>query len=197
MPIKSPLLRKADYKHADMETLASSSALRCSERHKAAADASKPTDEDSMMKAMRLQASRNVNCSQGTATAKSFLSFLNSQVNSNLESLGLRLGRNAKERSVSASVLKNIEFDHFKVTPKNKFNDHLTDSDLDEEEVDARYDGQLLTHLVGDVSEVGLDDTRLEPFMDLTATGRRSKSSKKTKKPSKRARVTTPTSVAQ
>ena len=148
---------------------------------------------------MCLRASRNLNFSQGTTTSKSFLSFSNSQVNSNLESLGLSLGRNAKERSVSASVLKNVESDRYRVTAKIKksSNDHLTDSDLDEDEVDDRYDGQLLTHLVGDVSEVGLDDTRLEPFMDLTATGRRSKSLKKTKKPSKRARVNSPTNVSR
>ena len=77
-------------------------------------------------------------------------------------------------------------------------NDHLTDSDVDEEEVDARYDGQLLTHLVGDVSEVGLDDALLEPFLDLTASGRKSKSSKKNNnKPPKRARVTTTTNVSR
>ena len=43
------------------------------------------------------------------------------------------------------------------MTPENKLNDHLVDSDFDEDEVDAKYDGQLSTHLVGDVSEVGMD----------------------------------------
>ena len=166
----------------ELENIAPSPALRRSERHRAAADGSKPTDEDSMMKAMRLRASRNLSFSQGTTSSKSFLSFSNSQVNSNLEGLGVSLGSNAKERSVSALILKNIEVDRFKVSPKNKLNEHLTDSDLDEEEVDAHYDGQLLNHLVGDVSEVGLDDTRLESFIDLTAKERKSKSAKKTKK---------------
>ena len=198
-PTVSPIREEATPMQVAEESLAPSPALRRSGRQKVAADGSKPSDEDSMTKAMRLRASRNLNFSQGTTTSKSFLSFSNAQVSSNLESLGLNLGRNAKEKSVSSSVLKNVEFDHFKVTPKNKIfvNDHLTDSDLDEEEVDDHYDGQLLTHLVGDVSEVGLDDTRLEPFMDLTATGRRSKSSKKTKKPSKRVRVSTTTNVSR
>ena len=41
------------------------------------------------------------------------------------------------DRLVSVNVLKNVEFDRSKVTPKYKFNDHLADSDLDEDEVDA------------------------------------------------------------
>ena len=114
----------------------------------------RPTDQNSMMKAMRLRASRNLVFSQGTTPPlKSFLSFPNSRVNSNLESLGVRLGRNSEERLVSVNVLKNVEVDRFEVAPKNKFSDHLAVSDLDEDEVYASYDDQLLSHLVGDVSD--------------------------------------------
>ena len=52
-----------------------------------------------------------------------------------------------------------------------------------EKEVDATYDGPLLSHLVGAVIEIGLDDARLEfMFCDFIASSRKPKShsSKKT-----------------
>ena len=87
-----------------------------------------------------------------------------------MENVGISLGSNSLDRIVSVNVLKIVELDPFKVIPKSKVNDHMADSDLDEDEADAKYDGQLLSHLVGDASEVGLDEIRLESFIDLTAT---------------------------
>ena len=83
----------------------------------------------------------------GTPTSKSFLPLPNSQVISNLESLGLSLGRSSEESLVFVSVLKSVEADRFTVSSKNSVHDDLTISDVDEEEGDARYDGHLLTHL--------------------------------------------------
>ena len=48
---------------------------------------------------------------------------------------------------------------------------------LDDDEADATADGQLLSHLVGDVSEVSLDESSLRSVYDIHVTGRRSKGS--------------------
>ena len=194
----SPILMEETPPNAvDHQYPSSSPALRRSTRHERANDGSMPTDEDSMTKAMRLRASRNLGYSQGTPPSKSFLPLSNSQVVSNLESLGISLGRCSQENLASVSVLKNVEASRSSVLLFVSPSDDLTTSDVDEEEVDDRYDGQLLTHLVGDVSEVGLDDTRLEPYMDFTVSGRKSKSSKKNNKLPKRARMTPPIKVSQ
>jgi hypothetical protein len=68
---------------------------------------------------------------------------------------------------------------------------YLAEYKLDDEEDNATYDGKLLSHLVGTVSEVRLDEVRLGSICDLTSATRKSKSHGivKTKLPSKRARV--------
>ena len=48
---------------------------------------------------------------------------------------------------------------------------------LDEDDADATVDGQLLSHLVVEVSEVSLDETGVRSVYDLRATGRKSKNS--------------------
>jgi hypothetical protein len=61
----------------------------------------------------------------------------------------------------------------------------------DEEEAIATTDGQLLSHLIGEVSDVIMDEARLSSLYELKASGRKSGScsSKKGKKPMKRAKV--------
>ena len=54
-------------------------------------------------------------------------------------------------------------------------------SPIDDDDVNATIDGQLLSHLVGEVTEVDMDETELGSFDDLYATGRRSKSTKNKK----------------
>ena len=49
---------------------------------------------------------------------------------------------------------------------------------MEEEELHAIVDGQLLSHLVGEVSEVVFDETRLDSLFELKASGRKSKSQK-------------------
>jgi hypothetical protein len=73
--------------------------------------------------------------------------------------------------------LKRMEIDRLKVSPK--CNSALPNPETEEEdEMDAKYDGPLIFHLVGEVTEVGLDDTRSgSMFCDFTASLRKSKSS--------------------
>ena len=49
-----------------------------------------------------------------------------------------------------------MEIGRFKFSIQDTSN--LTTSNVDDEEVDAAYDGQLLTHLGGVVSDMGLDE---------------------------------------
>jgi hypothetical protein len=56
-----------------------------------------------------------------------------------------------------------MEFDRLTVIPKAST--MLNTTYLDEEEANATADGQLLTNLVGEVSEVGLDEDGYTPYM--------------------------------
>ena len=46
---------------------------------------------------------------------------------------------------------------------------------LDDDEATDNVDGQLLSHIVGEVLEVSLDETTLGSIYDLQATSRKSK----------------------
>ena len=67
-----------------------------------------------------------------------------------------------------------MEFDRLTVIPKASTVLPATYSD--EEDANATSDGQLLSHLIGDVSEVGLDEDGLSSLYELKATDRKSKS---------------------
>ena len=62
---------------------------------------------------------------------------------------------------------------------------------LDEDEATDNVDGQLLSHLVGEVTKVDLDGSGLGSIYDLQASGRKSKnaSAKRNKKAQKSPRV--------
>ena len=51
----------------------------------------------------------------------------------------------------------------------------LTTHPLDDDEATDNVDGQLLSHIVGEVSEVSLDETMLGSVYDLQASSRKSK----------------------
>ena len=92
------------------------------------------------------------------------------------------MGKNEKEILISANALRDMEIDHVKVYPNAK--SRPATSTLDEDEATGTVDGQLLSHLVGEVSEVALDETGLGSIYDLQASGRKSKnaSAKKNQK---------------
>ena len=112
----------------------------------------------------------------GTATSsKSFLSFSSPLISSKLNSVGINLGSNLKQIYVSTKVLRRMEFDRLTVIPKASTMFEPTYED--EEEANATSDGQLLSHLIGKVSEIGLDEDGLCSLYELKASGRKSKSS--------------------
>jgi hypothetical protein len=152
------------------------------------ADGGTMTDEDTMQKAMRRKATKNLDFDGmiSSPRSKSFLSFSSPVISSKLNGLGVSLGSSDKEISVSTRVLKHMEFDC--ITVILKASTRLDSTYLDEDEAIATSDGQLLSHLVGEVSEVGLDEDDMYSLYDLKASRRKSKSPS-SKKPRKRSKI--------
>jgi hypothetical protein len=149
------------------------------------------TDEDSMIRAMRRKAELNIDYS-GMVTpskAKSFLSFSTLNINSKLGNIGVKIGSCEKDIIVSSNVLRRMEVDRLMVTPKVSAFSNTTY--IDDEEATDSTDGQLLSQLIGEVSDVIFDEARLSSLYELKASGRKSRScsGKKGKMPRKRAKV--------
>ncbi|KAI4989472.1 hypothetical protein ZWY2020_036789 [Hordeum vulgare] len=125
---------------------------RRSGRHTVADDGTMDTDEDSLARAMRHKAAHNLDNEGITSPSKSFLAFSTTTMVSKLNNLGVSLGKNEKDIFISANALKYLEYDRLKVVPhasSKSFDAHIEE----EEELHATSDGQLLSHLVGAISE--------------------------------------------
>jgi hypothetical protein len=146
-----------------------------------------------MAKAMRRKAATNLDLSGISKSTKLFSNFPTPLITSKLNNVGLSLGNYVSSISVSANALRHMEFDRLKFAPmvSSKTDTSLSDDD-EEGEVYAISDGQLLTHLVGVVSEVGLDDSTLGSCIELQAAERKSRLSyiKRNAWPNKKAKVT-------
>jgi hypothetical protein len=140
---------------------------------------------------MHRKAELNLNYS-GMVTpskAKSFLSFSTPDIYSKLGSVGVNIGSSEKEIIVSSNVLRRMEVDRLTVTPKISTFSNTTY--VDEEDANAATDGQLLSQLIGEVSDMIFNEAGLSSLYELKASGRKSGScsSKRGKKPKKRAKV--------
>ena len=122
------------------------------------------------------------------------ISFSDTRINNCLNNVGVFMGKKDKEVKLSVGALKHMEIDCLKVSPK--CNNTLSNPETEEDdEADAKYDGPLVFHLVGDITEVGLDDARSgSMFCDFTTSLRNSKSqsSKMKQKPPKKVKISTP-----
>ena len=166
---------------------------RRSARFAVAVDGASATDEDSMMRAMRRKAVLNLDSYDSVTFSKSFLSFSPSSISSNLNNVGIKLGSDKNQICVSTRVLRHMEFDRLTVIPNASTVSNSTY--LDEEEANATSDDQLLSHLIGEVLEGGLDDDGLSSLYELKASGRKSKST--TNKSRKRAKLSKSPTVSQ
>jgi hypothetical protein len=133
------------------------------------------TDEDMMQKAMRRKAVKNLDTSGMKSSSASFILFSDSKISSNLSSVGVSLGSHPEHISVSANVLRHLEHEHLTVISKTSTG--LETPIVEEDEVDVISDGQLLSAIVGSISEVDLEQSGLDSFYDLKASRRNSKSS--------------------
>jgi hypothetical protein len=146
------------------------------------------TDEDSMSKAMRRKAMANLDSPGMSGCKKSFLNFSTPTIVAHLDSLGVSLGSSVEDINVSSKALKRMEYDRIKCTP-NVSRPPVSSAIEVDEDAYAISDGQLLNHLIGEVSEVGLEETLPFSVDDLTASNRKSKSaSRKLARPGKKAR---------
>jgi hypothetical protein len=128
-----------------------------------------------MQKAMRRKAAMNLDFSGMTSRSSSFLSMSTPVLSSKLNVVGIKLGKNVSEVNLSANVLRHMEYDRLTVDPKLR--NVVDDTALDEEEANATLDGQLLSSLVGVVSEIDLNEATLGSLYELKASGRKSKKS--------------------
>ena len=167
-------------------------APRRSACHAVAADGSSATDEDALAKAMRRKAEQFTVTTGTSNRPKSFLAFSSSNISSKLNQVGISLGNNSTKTAVSTKALRNLEYDRLTVTPKAPCKSDM--SQLDEEEHSDTIDVHLLSHLVGDLSEGGLDEATLSSLYDLKASDRKSRAAslKNNKKsPRKQKRLST------
>jgi hypothetical protein len=100
----------------------------------------------------------------------------------------VRLDSNEKEISVSSYVLRRMDFDRLTVITKVSALTHT--SYIDDVEAIATTDDQLLSQLIGEVSDVVMDEARFSSLYELKASGQKfgSCSNKKNKKLRKRAK---------
>jgi hypothetical protein len=99
------------------------------------------TDEDMMQKAMRRKVAKNLDASGMTSSTTSFLKISYSKISSTLSSVGVSLGPSSEYISVSANVLRHLEYDCLMVIPKASMGDES--SILEEEEDGVISDGRL------------------------------------------------------
>ena len=123
---------------------------------------------------MRRKAARNLDYSGMEFKSKSFLSFSPQSIHSKLSSVAVSLGNCLDQVHVSTNVLRHMEFDRLTVIPK--VSTGLSSTYDDEDEAIATSDGQLISHLIGEVLDGGLDDDGLSSLYELKASARKSKS---------------------
>jgi hypothetical protein len=121
-----------------------------------------------MQRAMRRKAEINLDTAGTKQPSKSFTSFSDSRISSNLSSLGVSLGNTSDEISVSANVLRQTELDRLTVVPN--VSTGLETSVIDDDEEDDILDGQLLSAIIGNISEVDLEHSELSSVYDLKAS---------------------------
>jgi hypothetical protein len=162
-------------------------------------DGASAADKDSMLCAMRRKAELNLDYSgiRSPSKSKSFLSFSTPMNSSKLASVGVNIGSNDKEISFSSNAFRWMEVDRLTVIPNDSAS-FYTSFDDDEEAI-ATSDGQLLSQLIGEVSDVIMDEAKLSSLYELKASGWKSRScsSRKRKKPKKQAKVSPSTIVSR
>jgi hypothetical protein len=127
--------------------------VRCSKRN---ADS---VDVDSLERAERRVAVKNLDEPQGILDVHSFCSFSNVRIEENLGEVGISLGNKDNSILGSVSLIKDVERERLKAPEcSNKFE---IDTDFEEDEIDP--DTSTISRLCGDLTEEVMDDS----FADL------------------------------
>ncbi|XP_071677192.1 uncharacterized protein [Lolium perenne] len=99
---------------------------------------------------------------------------------SNLISLGVSLGFRSDEISVSANVLRQTELDRLTVAPNVSTGPETTV--IDDADDDDILDGQILSAIIGNISEVDLEHAELSSDLQASERGSRSSAGKKSRR---------------
>jgi hypothetical protein len=104
-------------------------------------DGSAATDKDTLKKAMRRKAAKNLDFAgmDPPPSSSSFISLPTTAISSKLNSIGIRLGNCDNEINVSANVLRHMEYDRLTVSPKSQ--NIVDNTEMDDEEAIATLDG--------------------------------------------------------
>jgi hypothetical protein len=139
------------------------------------------SDEHTLQKTTRMAEIRNLEA-PGT---KSFVYFPNSHISSNLDKLGISLGRDDNVIRSSTIAIKNIEKDRLVVTAKNKKQQKdnsknnkksPTITDYSNEDRDEKLE-VTLNHICGDINEETQEQNYKNIYCDIKIVPRKSKSS--------------------
>jgi hypothetical protein len=99
---------------------------------------------------------------------------------SNLSSLGVSLGFRSDEISVSANVLRQTELDRLTVAPNVSTGPET--AIIDDDDDDDILDGQILSAIIGNISEVDLEHAELSSDLQASERGSRSSAGKKSRR---------------
>jgi hypothetical protein len=88
-----------------------------------------------------------------------FLSFSAPTISSKINSLGIKIGSNEKDISISSNVLRHMEFECLTIISKVSTLSHTTY--LDEAEAISTIDYQLLSNMISKVSAIVMDEASL------------------------------------
>jgi len=121
---------------------------------------------------------------------QSFASFSDSRFSSNLDNIGVSLGRDDNVIRSSTIAIKNIEIDRLVVTAKkkveNKYKSNVKNkstsniTDFSDEKGEERREA-VLNHVCGDINEDSLEQEYDHVFSDLNPIPRKKKSTSATK----------------
>jgi hypothetical protein len=111
-------------------------------------------DVDSLQKAEKRVAIKNLEETQGETFVNSVCSFSNDHIEKNLEGVGISLGDKENLILESVALIKDIERDRSK--PSNLLNKNEIETGIEEDEIDL--DISTLSRLCGDLTEEVMDD---------------------------------------
>ena len=111
-------------------------------------------DVDSLEKAEKRVAIKNLEENEGNAKINSFCSFSNIRIEQNLKGVGISLGDNENLTLGSVTLIKEVEKERMK--PSNLLITHDNEIDSEEDEIDP--DTSTISQLCGDLTEEVMDD---------------------------------------
>lgn len=109
------------------------------------------SDEDSLQRAARLVAKKNLEEQEGKIYDNSFLSLSVKSITDNYENVGISLGTEVTAVQASVSLIKKVEKDRFNSFPVKTTQDSHSDIDIEDSDLELSAINMLCGDLVDDV----------------------------------------------